>query len=319
MKGRTLKTILLAILVLYVQINMLTTTKAEITNVSKTYFVVNATGAGDYKTIQDAVNNAPEDSTIYVTVGMYQEIINIKTKIKLIGEDKYKTIINPISEENRYAICLGAPGVTISNFNITNGAPGLYTTAVKISAPETKTSNCIIHDAPIGIAVWTSYNTIENCIFTGCSDEGIALLGSKYNECNENKIKNCIFYNNCDGIELQYSSNNIISYCKFYENSHTGINAIASSNDGNKIINCEIYNNTVNGLYLASSSNNQIIDCFISNNKDGNVVINKNSYNNEIKNSEPSTTNQNAQQENSLIKRFFNMISNIKVRLPYFY
>lgn len=308
MKGKTLQVILLSILILYIQINISTTTRAE-TVEELNYFIVNTTGAGHYKTIQEAINNAPEDSTIYITAGTYQEIIHINTRIKLIGEDKDKTIINPISKENKYAICLEAPGVVISNLNITNGAPGLYTTAVQISTLETKISNCNIHDTPIGVAIWTSYNIIDNCRFWGCKDEGIALIGSQYSKCDNNRITNCVFYNNCDGIELQYSSNNIISDCKFYQNSHMGIDAITSSNDGNIISNCEIHNNTVSGIYLSSSSNNQIKDCLISNNRDGNIVITKNSYNNEIKNSEQDT----AYKENNLRRRIFERISNMKM------
>lgn len=321
MKGRTLQSILLIILLMYLQINIFTNAHADIikSDTVKSYGIVDKTGGGDYKTIQDAVNNAPDDSTIYITAGIYNETINIKNRIKLVGEDKDKTIINPISEENKYAICLGAPGVIISNLNITNGAPGLYTTAVQISAPNTKIYNCNIHDTPIGIAIWTSNNTIENCIFNRCSDEGIALLGSKYSQCNNNRITNCIFYDNCDGIEMQYSSNNIISHCSFYENSHMGIDAIASSNNENTISNCEIYNNAVNGIYLASSSNNNIIDCSISNNRDGDVVTTKNSFNNDIENSEPSTITQDKQKGNILMKRIFSIIPNAKTIMQYFY
>jgi len=313
MKGKRLLATLLIILLIYLQINIFAVAKE-----SKNYFIVNGTGDGNCKSIQEALDNAPQDSTIYVKIGVYNEILNIRTRVKLLGEDKDKTVINPISKENKYAICLGAPGVMISNLNITNGASGLYATAVQVSAPETEISNCIIHDTSIGVAIWTSDNLVENCVFTGCSDEGIALLGSKYSKCDNNKITNCTFYNNCDGIELQYSSNNIISYCKFYENSHIGIDAIASSNDGNTILSCEIYNNTVSGLYLASSSDNKITNCFISNNRDGNVVITKNSYNNDIKNSEPDTTYQEAQKDNSLIKRIFNRISDIKNNIGIF-
>ncbi|MDH7507208.1 MAG: pectinesterase family protein [Candidatus Thermoplasmatota archaeon] len=63
------------------------------------YFIVDLTGSGDYKTITEALNNAPEGSIIFVKIGTYQEIINIKTRIKLVGEDKNKTIINPVSEK----------------------------------------------------------------------------------------------------------------------------------------------------------------------------------------------------------------------------
>jgi len=306
-KGKLLRTTLLfTILFIAVEINIFIIADAEYIsykNNQEYITVVDKSGGADYTTIQDAINNAPEDSTIYVKIGTYNEIININKKIILIGENKDKTIINPISEENKYAIRVRALQVTIKSLSITNSGPGLYTTGIKISASQTEIEDCNIYDTPVGIAVFTSNNIINNCNFWGCKDEGIALIGSQYSKCDNNKITNCIFHDNCDGIELQYSSNNIISNCKFYDNTHAGIDAIASSNDGNTISNCKIYNNEVHGIYLSSSSDNQIIDCTISNNNDGNIIMNEASHNNEIKNSDSNTDHE----EDNIRERLVNV------------
>jgi parallel beta-helix repeat protein len=248
--------------------------------------IVDINGEGDYDSIQDAINNAQAGSKIYIKKGEYPEIINIRKQIELIGEDRDLTLISPISETNKFAIFLGAENSIIRDLSIKNRGPGLYASAVRITASNTEIYNCNILDTPVGIAIWTSNNIIDNCYFSGCKDEGIALLGTSYSDCSNNKITNCIFEKNCDGIELQYSSRNTIENCEFYNNTHSGIDAIASSNDKNIISNCEIYNNDAYGIYLASSSNNQIIDCIISDNKDGNIVMKKNSHNNEIINTE---------------------------------
>ena len=286
MKGKAYKiTVLIAIFVL-AETNIISSTCAEDTYLEtnlKRNIIVDKSGEGDYTTIQDAINNISEGATIYVKSGSYNEIIDIKKRINIIGEDRYNTIINPISEKNKHAIRLGASGVTIKNFSITNGAPGIYATGIRISASETEIHNCDIYDTPVGIVIWTSNNTINNCAFWGCKDEGIALIGNIHSKCDFNKITNCTFSKNCDGIELQYSSNNIIIDCEFYENTHTGIDAIASSNDNNTISNCKIYNNEVHGIYLSRSSNNLMLDCSISENNDGNIIMNEDSYNNEIK------------------------------------
>jgi len=250
----------------------------------KNVIVVDINGEGDYSSIQDAINNEQKGSLIYIKKGEYCEIIDIRKQIELIGEDKELTLINPISETNKYAIYVGTENVIIKDLSIKNRGPGQYSSAIRITASNTEIYNCNLIDTPVGISIWTSDNIIENCYFSGCRDEGIALLGTSYSDCSNNKIKNCIFEKNCDGIELQFSSKNIIDNCEFYYNTHSGIDAIASSNDENIISNCEIYNNDVYGIYLTSSSYNQITDCIISNNKDGNIVMNKNSHNNEIKN-----------------------------------
>ena len=315
MKRRDIKIAIL--LILFTLAITITNVQAE-TNKTIT---VDPSGKGDYTSIQQAIEHADIGSTIFIKKGTYSEIIDIRKQITLLGENKDYTIINPISQEGRYAVRIGAPGTILKNLRISNGAPGLYTTAIRITADSITIQNCEIHDTPVGIAIWTSKNLIENCIFYRCQDEGIAFLGSQYSNCGTNEIINCIFHDNCDGIELQYSSNNKITNCEFYDNTHTGIDAISANNNQNIISNCEIYNNRVHGIYLAASSENQIIDCQIENNKDGNIHMNEYSKNNNIINSyEPEIKEENIetkkvsnhQDENGdLISIFIRTISKI--------
>jgi len=294
MRRKALGTVLLLVILIFSEMNIIATIRAEnisLENNLKQSVIVSKNGDGDYTTIQEAVDNALEGSIVYVKKGSYSEIINIKKELILIGENKVNTVINPISEKNKYAIRLGAPGSIIRNFSITNGAPGLYTTCIRISASKTEIQNCNIYDTPVGIASWSSDGIINNCKFWGCEDEGIALIGNSLSNCNRNKITNCIFFENCDGIELQYSSNNTISHCEFYGNTHTGIDAITSSNNNNTISNCKIHDNEVHGIYLSASSDNKILDCSISENNDGNIIMDEYSHNNKIKTSVTSDPN----------------------------
>jgi len=282
---RRIKTVvlLLTIIITVAELTIITIASAgSATLSSNKEIVVDQAGNGDYTTINDALANAPEGAIISIKAGEYSEIINIRKRVSLIGEDEEYAIINPISKKNKYAVRLGAPGIVVQKLSITNGAPGLYSCGVRVSASNTEIRNCRFFDNPVGIAVLTSGNIIADCTFYRCTDEGIVLVGSGSLECDNNRIENCIFYDNCDGIELQYSSNNVITNCEFYDNTHTGIDAIASSNDNNIISNCNIHDNQVHGIYLSSSSDNQIIDCLFSENKDGDVIMNKNSKNNEI-------------------------------------
>ncbi len=282
---RRIKTVVLLLTIIITVAELAIITSAgtgSATLSSNKEIVVDPTGNGDYTTINEALSNAPEGATISIKAGEYSEIINIRKKVSLIGEDEEHAIINPISKENKYAVRLGAPGIIVQKLSITNGAPGLYSSGIRVSASNTEIRECRFFDNPVGIAVLTSDNIIADCTFYRCTDEGIVLVGSGSLECDDNRIENCVFYDNCDGIELQYSSNNVITNCEFYDNTHTGIDAIASSNDNNIISNCNIYNNQVHGIYLSSSSDNQIIDCLFSENKDGDVIMNKNSNNNEI-------------------------------------
>jgi parallel beta-helix repeat protein len=279
MKNALKITSLLLFAILILNILTITTTKGLSVSSPKTIIVDND---DDSKTIQDQIDNAPEGSTIILKPGVYSETLRINKQITLQGEDKEKTIINPISKKNKYAIRLGSPGIIIKNLSISNGGPGLYTTGIKITSPNIIIEDCNIYDTPVGVSVFTSDNKIINCEFSGCKDEGIVLIGTSFSDCKENEIVNCRFFDNCDGIELQYAIENKIINCEIFENTHTGIDAISEGNDRNEIINCKIYNNSVHGIYLHSSSDNIISNCMFSNNVNGHIIETKNSKNNEI-------------------------------------
>jgi parallel beta-helix repeat protein len=212
-------------------------------------------------TIQDAIDCAQPNSTIHLPAGTYTEILTINKPLHLKGEGTTRTFVSPTSANNGYALRIIAKGVTLSDLDITNKGPGLYTTGVKISASNTTIQNCTFHDTPIGIAIWSSENTISSCEFSGCDDEGLVLLGTSTTACTNNTISSCDFYENCDGIELQYATDNTIDSCTFIQNTHAGIDAIESNNNNNIISHCEFTANQGFGLYLAGSSHNMITGC----------------------------------------------------------
>jgi parallel beta-helix repeat protein len=215
-------------------------------------------------TIQDAINNAQPGTTLQLAAGIYREDITINKPLHLIGQGSNQTILHSTASNNGYAIRITTEGVSLNNLDISNQESGLYTTCIKISAPHTIIQNCSFHDTPIGIAIWSSHNTISGCDFRGCDDEGIALLGTSITPCTNNTITNSTFQDNCDGVELQYATDTLITSCIFIQNAHTGIDAIASNNNNNIISHCEFYHNQGFGLYLAGSSNTQIIQCSFS-------------------------------------------------------
>jgi parallel beta-helix repeat protein len=214
--------------------------------------------------IQETINHAPPNATLHLAAGLYTEILTINTPLHLLGEGAPHTILNPTSSTNGYAIRILAEGVTLSGLDISNQAEGLYTTGIKISAANTTVQNCSFHDTPIGIAIWSSQNTITGCDFTSCTDEGIALLGASTSECTQNTITSCNFQANCDGIELQYATHTRITSCTFTQNTHAGIDAITTHNTNNTISQCTFHYNQGFGLYLAGSSGTLVTHCSFS-------------------------------------------------------
>jgi parallel beta-helix repeat protein len=229
--------------------------------------IVDPSSTTNYQSIQEAIDEAETGTYIYVKSGIYSEILVINKKVTLIGENAETTIVNPASAKNSYAIQIITDGVQLKNFTVINYGEGLYTTGIKISAQETTIDTCHISNTPVGIAIWGSKNNILNSYFSGCEDEGIALLGSVVYPCLENTIDNCIFSGNCDGIELQYASQNTISNCTFTENTHAGIDAIGCANNNNYFSDCTLSNNKVFGLYIAKSQGTTLSTCSFTNNK----------------------------------------------------
>ena len=114
---------------------------------------------------------------------------------------------------------------------------------------------------------------------------GVIIIGTTYST-----ISNVISHNSRNGIYLYLSSNNnSILNCNVYNNSQQGIYIRESSN--NNITNCDVYSNSQYGIYLYSSAkNNNIINCKVYNNTNhgiyvytsssSNVIMNCLSYNN---------------------------------------
>jgi parallel beta-helix repeat protein len=216
------------------------------------------------QSLQESIRTAAPNTTIQLAAGTYNEILTINKPLHLKGQGATQTFLVANSSMNGYAIHIIVPGVIISELTITNTGPGLYATGIKISAPNTIVQNCLFEDTSIGIALWSSQNSISDCDFSGCSDEGIVLLGTSTSLCTNNTIVSCVFTENCDGIELQYATHNTITSCVFTKNTHAGIDAILSQNNYNVIATCTFSDNAGFGLYLAGSYDTLISQCSFS-------------------------------------------------------
>lgn len=92
-----------------------------------------------YQTIEDAVYNATQNSTIYVQSGSYYESLNINISISLIGDNKTTTIIN--GKNNFSIININASNIQIQGFTFTNTNLGLN---IKNCSNSTITKNTLI-------------------------------------------------------------------------------------------------------------------------------------------------------------------------------
>ena len=103
---------------------------------AQTKLIVDAAGAGDYKTIQGAINSLPDSSAtariIYIKKGIYKEKLYIeKNNIVFEGEDRAATIITAAIARDEWrcehnddwgvaTMNVGANDITLKNLTITN-------------------------------------------------------------------------------------------------------------------------------------------------------------------------------------------------------
>jgi parallel beta-helix repeat protein len=162
-----------------------------------TTLYVGGTGAGNYSTIQGAINDASNGDTVFVYNGTYYGYVAVNKQINLIGENKTNTIIDG-NNQNNDGFDIYTDNITIHGFTITNydGYGVLFSNQKNIIIADN-----IIQDNDDGIYFQYSYNiTIFNNTFLS---NGISFFGLELNHFNTHTIENNI----ANGKPIRYYKN----------------------------------------------------------------------------------------------------------------
>jgi parallel beta-helix repeat protein len=182
---------------------------------------VDLSGNGDYRTIQEAIQEASPHDTIYVHPGIYYENIVINKTITLEGEEKGKTVIDGNGQNS--VLNITADGVFLSRITIQNSGRGTDA-GIKIdSAKQVTIADCELLSNYYGIWLYKSSN---------------------------NTITHCALHDNFYGILFHLmSTSNTLSYSRIYNNDNEGIYLCCASN-GNTIHHCDIQANEYYGIHV---------------------------------------------------------------------
>ncbi len=92
-------------------------------NATESIIYVDVNGEEEYTSIQDAIDDASNGSTIYVNSGIYYENININKSINIFGSGKGICIID--GSMGKYVVYLSTYNISIQNLTIKNGQDGI--------------------------------------------------------------------------------------------------------------------------------------------------------------------------------------------------
>jgi len=286
---------------------------------------VGGSGLGNYTTIQSALDDAESEDTVFVYNGIYYENLDIPIDdIQLLGENKYETIISGDTQTKNGITIKNHEQVHISNFTIRN---------IPTHPSESYWHSNGIHiwaQKSSGINGEASNNIIDNCIIYNCSNNAIRITAIDVGQTVAyNLVSNCEIFHN--GFNDHYSRfgiyisadedpggssiahNNIVKKSNIYMNYFGGV-YIGHEGETceNKIVYCQIYNNSGDGVFLYSGGptapfthSNMILSSTICRNQgrgvnitdDGlgpcnnNSIVNCNFYNNTINTYDECTNN----------------------------
>lgn len=179
---------------------------------------VSSTGDTQYNSIQQAIDEMSGDiRCIYVYEGIYYEHIVINKTVKLIGENKEKTIID--GNYTSDVIFIEEDGhLNISGFTIRNSGPieGTYhDSGIDIESDNNTIIGNIICNNTNGVySTDVKNNTFKQNIYLSNSGYGM-WLHTASDECT---ITHNIFTNNSYGLRIKGSRDNNVSNNLFSEN-----------------------------------------------------------------------------------------------------
>ena len=202
-------------------------------------FVVNASGGGDYTSIQWAVDNASNGDTINIEPGTYFERVLINKSIRLIGTDPGDVFI----DGGGLGHCLN-----IENCN------------------DNEISNITTYNGDYGIYISNSNGNNLSNIFSPNNQEGIHITNSQ-----RNRLENILNWNNARGIYVKYSERIEIVNSSM-KNNNIGLdifNSAAVTNENVTFLN--------NGIELTSSLNIDMKNSSISAPADTDLTLSSNS------------------------------------------
>ena len=183
------------------------TTKPAAPDAGATTLVVASDGAGDFATVQGAIDFVPAGNAarrlIFIRKGVYQELVRInsnKPLITLRGEDRKETVIAYANNANfnpnsRSVVWVDAGDWTIENLTVRNLTPqgGSQAETIRTNAARSQIRNCDLYSFQDTLQLNGSAY-VENCYIEGDVDFMWGNASAYFMNCELKNVRSGGFY-----------------------------------------------------------------------------------------------------------------------------
>jgi parallel beta-helix repeat protein len=241
-----------------------------------TTLYVGGSGPGNYSSIQEAIDDANDNDTVFVFHGVYHEHLIVEKSISLVGESRTSTIVDRPGAGNN-VVFIDSDGVTVTGFTLKNsttlGLAGIFAKSndnllydniiennqeAGVKIDDRCHGNIIRDNIIIGgdmktecgvlLRYFGSRNMVINNTISGCKDGVLC-------NCNNNVISGNVFVDNSIGVGIAASSNITVENNRIKNNSH----GIAIENSIRCLVKGNSITDSFNGLWFGGGSHHTIM------------------------------------------------------------
>lgn len=193
------------------------------------FVTVDDEGDGDFRSLQNAIDQVTNNTSIYVYSGIYPEQLTIDKPVTIIGKNHElgsgsNTNFPVISGQDNYTvITILADDVIIEQLNITRGKTSFMGGGISLCSQNCTIKNNIIYDNKYGLIIKkkTNMNLTQNIIesnFFIDNEYGLDLFYNKETQIKNNYFKNCSvsIYGNHILHFYHHINNNLINNLPLY-------------------------------------------------------------------------------------------------------
>lgn len=199
---------------------------------------VGGSGAGNYTTIHDAIDNVSAGGLVIIYPGEFHETLVLEKSVELRGSGQNTTIINGSRTGN--VITIASDNVSIQDLTVTGSQLVFPRAGIMVKANGSRVTNVTSTDNFYGAILWWG---THSAVFEGDS----------------------IYANHRCGIYFSHSSGNRINWNRFLDNPFNGCGLYEGSN-GNVIAGNLFARNGFCGVNIRDSSQNHISGNLFENN-----------------------------------------------------